>query len=47
MAGRPKEEVRAYTASLIAERRNSAEGLEGMSAFLQKRKPAWQEDQST
>ncbi len=45
VAGRPKEEVREYTANLIAQRRNSDEGLEGMSAFLQKRKPTWQEDQ--
>ncbi|MCL4264579.1 MAG: enoyl-CoA hydratase/isomerase family protein [Anaerolineae bacterium] len=45
VTGRPKEEVREYTANLIAQRRNSDEGLEGMSAFLQKRKPAWQEDQ--
>lgn len=43
VAGRPKEEVRTYTANLIAQRRNSDEGLEGMSAFLQKRKPTWQE----
>lgn len=43
VAGRPKEDVRDYTATLIARRRESAEGLEGMGAFLQKRKPAWQE----
>lgn len=43
VANRPKEEVRGYTANLIAQRRNSAEGLEGMVAFLQKRKPSWQE----
>jgi methylglutaconyl-CoA hydratase len=41
--GRPKEEVRDYTTHLIARRRESAEGLEGMSAFLQKRKPMWNE----
>jgi methylglutaconyl-CoA hydratase len=45
VAGRPKEDVRDYTANLIATRRGSDEGLEGMSAFLQKRKPAWQENQ--
>ncbi len=45
VAGRPKEEVRDYTANLIAQRRNSEEGMEGMSAFLQKRKPVWQENQ--
>lgn len=45
VVGQPKAAVRDYTANLIAERRNSAEGLEGMSAFLQKREPAWQEDE--
>jgi len=43
VAQRPKEAVREYTASLIAQRRDSDEGREGMSAFLQKRKPWWQE----
>lgn len=43
VAYRPKTAVRAYTAELIAERRASAEGREGMSAFLEKRKPSWQE----
>lgn len=43
VARQPKEGVREYTANLIARRRNSSEGLEGMSAFLQKRKPSWQE----
>lgn len=42
VAYQPKETVRDFTAHLIAERRNSEEGLEGMSAFLQKRKPVWQ-----
>ncbi|MCP4360410.1 MAG: hypothetical protein GY796_20570 [Chloroflexi bacterium] len=42
VAGRPKEDVRTYTANLIAQRRESDEGLEGMSAFLQKREPSWQ-----
>lgn len=42
VAKRPKSETRRYTANLIAERRASAEGREGMSAFLEKRKPDWQ-----
>lgn len=44
VANRPKEEVRDLTARLIAERRYSAEGQEGMLSFLQKRKPNWQEE---
>jgi methylglutaconyl-CoA hydratase len=43
VAHQPKEAVREYTADLIAQRRASAEGQEGMSAFLEKRKPRWQE----
>ena len=39
----PKEAVRDYTAALIARLRASEEGQEGMSAFLEKRKPFWQE----
>jgi methylglutaconyl-CoA hydratase len=37
-----QDEIRAYTANLIANRRASDEGKEGMSAFLQKRPPHWQ-----
>ncbi|MDE1462639.1 enoyl-CoA hydratase/isomerase family protein [Spartinivicinus poritis] len=33
-----------YTQQLIADIRASAEGKEGLSAFLEKRKPAWQEE---
>ncbi|MEO8083469.1 MAG: enoyl-CoA hydratase-related protein [Ardenticatenales bacterium] len=33
--------AREFTAHVIAERRASAEGQEGMSAFLERRKPAW------
>jgi methylglutaconyl-CoA hydratase len=36
------EDVRAYTAEILAQRRASREGREGMSAFLEKRKPDWQ-----
>jgi methylglutaconyl-CoA hydratase len=39
---KPKNETRDYTANLIAQRRASAEGREGMSAFLEKRNPSWQ-----
>ena len=43
VAFRPKESVREYTAETIARRRASEEGREGMSAFLEKRKPRWQQ----
>ena len=42
VAYQPKEAVREYTTHLIAHLRASDEGREGMSAFLEKRKPAWQ-----
>lgn len=35
------EDTRNYTAKIIAEIRASKEGQEGMSAFLEKRKPNW------
>ncbi|MFN2163375.1 MAG: enoyl-CoA hydratase-related protein [Candidatus Promineifilaceae bacterium] len=38
----PLGDRRSYTAELLAGRRASVEGREGMSAFLQKRKPEWQ-----
>jgi methylglutaconyl-CoA hydratase len=41
VAGRPVEEVRPLTAAAIANRRISAEGQEGLRAFLEKRKPKW------
>ena len=44
VAHQPKDTMRQYTARLIAERRASQEGREGMSAFLEKRKPEWQEE---
>jgi methylglutaconyl-CoA hydratase len=43
VAGRPIDaELRAETARRIARRRASAEGREGVAAFLEKRKPRWQ-----
>jgi methylglutaconyl-CoA hydratase len=36
-------EAREWTAHMIARRRQSAEGQEGMAAFLEKRPPAWTE----
>jgi methylglutaconyl-CoA hydratase len=42
VAYQSREEMRAYTARAIAECRASDEGWEGMSAFLEKRKPSWQ-----
>ena len=44
VAFRPTESVRDYTAETIARRRAADEGREGMSAFLEKRKPRWQEE---
>ena len=35
------DEVKRYTAEVIAKIRGSEEGQEGMNAFLQKRKPRW------
>ena len=37
------EEAKRYTAEMIAGLRLSAEGQEGMAAFLEKRKPKWTE----
>ncbi len=34
-------DAREYTAARIAEQRTSAEGQEGMAAFLEKRRPSW------
>ena len=39
--GLPLSDARAFTANRIAEQRASAEGQEGLSAFLEKRKPSW------
>lgn len=37
----PLQEARDYTARVIAKLRISEEGLEGMKAFLEKRRPQW------
>lgn len=37
----PPDEVAEYTAGVIAERRASPEGQEGLRAFLERRLPAW------
>lgn len=42
VAGQPMEAARQFTAELIARRRDSREGREGMNAFLEKRRPDWQ-----
>jgi methylglutaconyl-CoA hydratase len=42
---RDPAEVDSYTSRLIAEFRKSPEGQEGMKAFLEKRKPRWNEGQ--
>lgn len=41
--GMPFEEAKEYTAAMIAALRVSAEGQEGMAAFLERRKPKWAE----
>ena len=39
--GRPIQDTMGITTDTIASRRVSAEGQEGMTAFLEKRKPSW------
>jgi methylglutaconyl-CoA hydratase len=41
VADRPLDEARRFTAEIIARLRAGAEAQEGMSAFLEKRKPSW------
>ena len=41
VAGRPPAEAAATTVRAIAQRRVSAEGQEGLRAFLEKRNPSW------
>ncbi len=43
VSARPPAESLAYRADLISRLRASADGQEGMLAFIQKRKPAWHE----
>jgi methylglutaconyl-CoA hydratase len=43
VAGRAPSDVAGVTAETIARHRVSAEGQEGMRAFLQKKKPSWSE----
>jgi methylglutaconyl-CoA hydratase len=43
VANMTEEEYKPYTAEMIAKLRISDEGQEGMSAFLEKRKPKWTE----
>ena len=45
IAGKDASEVEELTTSLIAELRASAEGQEGLRAFLEKRPPAWEADE--
>jgi methylglutaconyl-CoA hydratase len=46
VASRSADAVRDLTVETIASRRASPEGLEGIAAFLEKRKPAWARDKS-
>lgn len=39
----PSLEIEKYTSALIAEKRSSSEGQEGLTAFFEKRKPHWHE----
>jgi methylglutaconyl-CoA hydratase len=41
IAGRPAADVRAVTSGALADQRVSAEGQDGLVAFLEKRKAAW------
>jgi methylglutaconyl-CoA hydratase len=43
VAGRSEADLRTYTTKIIAERRSSLEGREGLGAFLEKREPWWRE----
>src|SRR5262249_5877596 len=45
IAGRPVDDaLEAFTARSIADARASVEGREGITAFLEKRKPAWRRE---
>jgi methylglutaconyl-CoA hydratase len=43
VGSKSEEEARDWTAERIASQRTSAEGQEGLHAFLDKRKPSWQQ----
>lgn len=43
LAGWSADQARVQTAKLIADRRSSAEGQEGLQAFLEKRDPTWRQ----
>lgn len=46
VSGQPiTEELQQLTASLIAQKRVSAEGQQGLKAFLEKRKPVWDQQE--
>ena len=45
VAGMTRDKARAYTIATIARVRTSPEGQDGLSAFLEKRKPKWIVDQ--
>jgi len=47
VCGQSIEDARPITASALAARRGSAEGQEGLRAFLEKRAPSWSERPST
>jgi len=47
VCGQSIEGARPITASALAARRGSAEGQEGLRAFLEKRAPSWSERPST
>jgi enoyl-CoA hydratase/carnithine racemase len=42
---RSPEEIREYTSSLFADRVVSGEGREGVAAFSERRKPAWDDSE--
>ena len=44
VAGGPSAEATALAAEVLADARVSAEGQEGLRAFLEKRRAAWRED---
>jgi methylglutaconyl-CoA hydratase len=46
-AGMGRVEANEWTAHQIARRRQSAEGQEGMAAFIEKRKPSWQSEEKS